>query len=677
MSDDEQTTGLDKKKIALIAGVAVVAVAAIAYYFLVIAAPAESAVFTVTVIGAEGEKVTGAIVEVFDGADLIASATTADGRAELPELPKKLLSIRVTTPDGKRTARLVDLSRSKGLKVDFSEAAAGNETAVEEGMQVEVKDSKTKQGIANAKVVYKVDRSTETTTTNAAGRATIFVSTGVAVGLRVSAAGYYTESRTMIANAPLPTIELRSKDPSAQIEFSEEEKQDYAEAGRVVVLAEDFDTAESIESGTACVFSSETAEQLGCADIIEGSAEITGLELGTTFYAVVNATGYYEYSNAMDSENAPAVTDLTIINARLKLIPTELYESGALAYTIIRTVDENGAPVPATVQILPYPSLVPLPAKQSTGELQLTLSNESTFYAIAYADGRVPGMTGEFEAGSRQTIELPAATKENSASLEVIAVDEDDRSLSGATVTVLLDGLLALPPTQTALRRVPTPSEEAEITIPTEPSAYFPVLPLGLNYELRGKYQKGVGQGFTALVDDSLLRLPLLVNTGFIDVYATDFITGKGIANVKFELKTDSSTLSSCDGSPCMLVARAYSTGSIYATAAGYLPTTRPLNSKDVVAGATKTISLSLLPTNAVNATLIQFTGLTDENGDAVYDIVRVNNSYFANFVVASNTAARTGAAVRVGSAAEVKSDKAGIIDFAPPANFEMAKSTS
>ncbi|MEW5956022.1 MAG: hypothetical protein AB1626_05825, partial [Candidatus Micrarchaeota archaeon] len=287
-------------------------------------------------------------------------------------------------------------------------------------------------------------------------------------------------------------------------------------------------------------------------------------------------------------------------------------------------------------------------------------------------------MTGEFEAGDRQTIELPRATRENSASLEVIATDEDDQALSGATVTVLLDGLLALPPAQTALRRAPAPSPGEEFeAAPLEPSAFFPVLPLGLSYELRGKYQKGVGRGFEALTDDLLARLPLLVNTGFLDVYATDFVTGKNIAGARFELKSDSAVLSSCDGSPCTLVARAYSTGSIHATAGGYLPTTRPLNQKDVVAGATKTINVVLLPAGAVNATMIRFTGLTDENGDAVYDLVRANYSYYANFIIASNNAARTGLHARVGSAADVKSDKAGIIDFSPPANYEMAKSTS
>ncbi|MEW5955974.1 MAG: hypothetical protein AB1626_05580, partial [Candidatus Micrarchaeota archaeon] len=679
---EEAPGGLDKKKLLIIAGVAAVAIVGAAYYFFVFATPAEeAAAFAVTVIGTEGEKVSGAVVEVFDGAELVASATTSDGRVELPDLPKKLLAIRITTPDGKRLTRVVDLARSKGVRIDFSEVTANETEAIQEGMQLEVKDSQTKQGIANAKVVYQFERNTETTTTNAAGRATIFVPTGIAVSLRASAPGYYTESLTLIASPPLPAIELRAKDPSAQIEFSDEERRQIAEAGRVVVLTEDADTGEGIASGTACVFSADTAEQLGCSEITEGSAEITGLQLGTPVYAVVNASGYYDYSNAMEAETAPTVTDLTIINARLRRIPLEAYASGALPYTIIRTVDENGAPVSATVHVIPYPSIVPLPAKQSTGELQLTLSNESTFYAIAYAEGRAPGMTGEFEAGDRQTIELPRATRENSASLEVIATDEDDQPLSGATITILLDGLLVLPPAQTAMRRVPTPTpqegEEPEMAFSSQPSAFFPALALGLTYELRGKYQKGVGRGFVALSDDRQVRLPLLVNTGFLDVYANDLLTGKNVLGARFELRTDAGVLSSCEESPCTLAARAHSTASIYAIAPGYVATTRPLNSKDVVAGATKTITLSLLPSNAVNATMVQFTGLTDENGDAVYDIVRANYSYFANFVIASNAATRTGLHVRVGSAADVKSDKAGIIDFSPPANYEMAKSTS
>ncbi|MEW5955989.1 MAG: carboxypeptidase-like regulatory domain-containing protein, partial [Candidatus Micrarchaeota archaeon] len=169
--EQQALAGLDKKKIALIAGVAAIAVIAVAY-FVFLKPPEEAAAFTVTVIGAEGERVSGATVEVFDGAELLATATTANGKVELPELPKKLLSIRVTTPDGKRTSRLVDLSRSKGLRIDFSQAAVNETEAVQEGMQLEVKDSQTKQGIANAKVVYQFERNTETTTTNAAGRAT-------------------------------------------------------------------------------------------------------------------------------------------------------------------------------------------------------------------------------------------------------------------------------------------------------------------------------------------------------------------------------------------------------------------------------------------------------------------------------------------------------------------------
>ena len=669
---ESQKQGLDKR--VLIAAAAIVVAIAVFLLFFNPIPSTQAASFTVSVIGQEGQNVVGATVEVYDGVELlVSSATNAQGKADLPELPRKLLAIKVTTPDGSKTTRLVDLTRTKSLKIDLSQASEESTESEATTIPVQVIDSETKKGIGNAKIVYTIDRISKTATADGTGRAQLNSPKSAALRLRASAAGYYAQSLTVVANPPLPAIKLRSKAASESIQFSPSEREQTLN-GRVVVMAEDQQTTEGIEQGTACIFSAETAQQLGCASLIEGTAEITGLEQGLMVYVVVNASGYYEYSSAMNFQ-PQEITDLTIINARMRLIPASDYADGILLYTLIRTVDENNAPVPATIHVIPYPSLVPLPSKQSPGELRLELSDESTFYAIAYAPGRVPAATTEFTAGTTQTLVLETASQQNSASLEVIAVDEDERALNDASVTVLVDGLLLLPPQQTVSHSLET--TEDGFDIPTKPSAVFPALALGMNYELRGKYQKGIGKAFLTLTDDALVNLPLLVNTGFIELYATDLVSGTSISNARFQLNSENLPSYACTGSGCTFFARANTASSIEVTALGYLSTTRPLNSRDVTIGGTKTITVSLLPAGTLNATLVQFTGLSDERGDSVYDVVRFNQTYFANFVIASANAVHTGLSVRTGTASEVKNDKTGIIDFAPPQKFGLAKSTS
>ncbi|MGC8851276.1 MAG: hypothetical protein ACP5O3_03565 [Candidatus Micrarchaeia archaeon] len=695
MAGEEQgKKSLGKRAFLLLAVVA----AGLAFYFFFLQAPPEaSKIFRVTVLGADGGKVSGAVVQVLDGGEVVAEAVTVDGVVEFEDLPEKPLAFKVTTPAGETKTQLVDASKRKSLKADFS-VEATVEPGVEEVPSVSLKvvDAGTNKGIAGAKIVYSIGKTSRVVSCGADGTANFLAPAGIAVRLRASAPGYYTQTLTVITRESGVVVALKRKPESASVSFSEEEKKEIAVAGKLFLLVEDAESGAPVSNGTACAFAAETGEQLGCAEVLEGNAEITGLTVGAkVFFSVCGADGYYDFSSAENGGQPIEVSKLSTARARMQKLDQKLYDLEVKKYTVISTVDEQNKPVQASVALVPFPSIIAFPAKSSSGTLQLQLANSTTYYAIAFAPGRVPARSNEFAAGDSIQLVLKTATPENSARLSVVAADEDGIALSGAVVTVLSDGLLAALPAYTTTSyseptpsptaspaeelpegveavETPSPAPEAAV-VPLKPAAEF-VLPVNAEYEARAAYQKGSGSASTYLVGDSQLTVTLLVNTGFLEVTAKDLLTGDPV-EASFTLYEGETIAGACSGSDCVLKARAFREGKIVASARGYASTTRPLTFDDVKPRESSSLTIYLLPEKALNATIVRFTGLSDEKGAAVEGgAVRKNASYFANFFVASASGERTGFYARVGNAAEAANDNAFIIDFAAPPGMDAEK---
>ncbi|MCX6767149.1 MAG: hypothetical protein NTY90_00240 [Candidatus Micrarchaeota archaeon] len=616
--------------------------------YAIFAAQPASAAFRLKVLSGE-ELVGDAAVEVYDEGIFVASATTDEkGTAEFSGLPRKKLEFRIIR-GGKTVSKEIDLGRSVAGTIQLAqptpavEAFAANVLVVNANSSAPVKD---------ARVLYSYADISASVNTDAKGRARLPVTQGTEVAVRVTHPNYKQNSLTFIASRETQTVRLESKAAGGPIVFAP------APTGMVVVDVSGTE-GEAVD-GEARLYDAFTFAKIAAASVNSGTALFENVSIAELVYVVVEAPGYLSYDGSLEPVSVEETTEMMVV---LEAATEE--NSGQ---TLVKTVDENGALVPAKVFLLSAATNAVLSEKDSEGELPLEVASGVPYYAVASAEGRVAARSEAFEARQAVSMTVPLATDANSANLTVVAVTRDGSAVPFASVTVsMLDESFITPQAET----------DAQGT------AVFSNLPLGQTYLVKAVYSDeslGTLKVALSVVLDASKSVSMVLEApdGFLKIGSIDTTTNKPVsANyTSYYVTPDEAEVpySTCYGAACRLSLRSSAENKVAARAPNYLDywlaeTVEPEEEKNQ--------TVYLIPSVLVKGVAIEFMNVTDFYGKPAANLLP-GKTYAAKFLVASEPGMEsTGFYLRIGSKATAEEDLAAIVEGGYPSADKVAKSTT
>ncbi|HEV8290059.1 MAG TPA: hypothetical protein VGQ00_03870, partial [Candidatus Norongarragalinales archaeon] len=623
------------EKIPLLPLAAVIAIIIItaAAYFAFFAQP--QAAFRALVF-AGNDPLPNATVEAFAANKSLGKAVTdANGVAIFTSLPRQIITFKVTKQGYPSTTFTVDTSKTFTRRTDL--LAATSQTG---GFSIRF-TIKNEEGrpVSGARVASSIDGKTETTFTDETGSTVVIAQRGAFIRVRASAPGFQSESLAFIAQKNTETVTLKRSEQKI-------------EKGSIVAKVIDRTTQSGIAQATVFLYDDSTNVLIANASTSDGKAVFSDVSLGSSVYFMVEATGYVFPSSAQEQR----ITVSTTTSVNIALDPIGSIPS---APTTIKTVDETGKAIAATVYLGVQQSSRTLPPIESSGSVTREMSTNATYYAVAIASGRVYARTQQFRAGETQTLTLPTATSANSVTLTINPVDEDGFAATGFSIGLFENGLFALPSQENGFY---------------DASVVFENVPKGANLEVHAadKDNPLISATENAVADvDKNITLNIRTKIAFIEISSIDFETGTSLPATFTSFYNDEK-YESCSGSSCTIAVRAFDDVKITGKASGYADWL--YESGSLSAGATKNVSAKFVPAAAANGTYAEFLGLTNIAGDTV-TLVRPNTDYFAHFQYVSSQADEAGLAVRVGTQTDVATDIASITDY--PSGEGVARSTS
>lgn len=313
-----------------------------------------------------GAVVEGATVQVLtqDGSLIASGVTGADGKVffskPLPRSGRVILKVSkngFVSASGEREAlAVIDLSRNKPASIEIysSEVVGGG---FEGGLTFIVLDKLSSQPVSGASInAIFAGQSAAVLSTNEQGRASLQVPAGANVRIRISASGYFSDSRAFTAIRPEETILLSARS-AEQILFGSQDEipltpspvevksgdsllQDASQdkhsfSMQQARLAVTDSQGNAVEAGTILVVS-ESGQEIASAPISNGVAGISDLLVSKDFSIVVTtSSGKLESGKVQlfDAATNNLILSSLVQGGKASLSPTPLSTLGVTVQT--------------------------------------------------------------------------------------------------------------------------------------------------------------------------------------------------------------------------------------------------------------------------------------------------------------------------------------------------------
>lgn len=595
--------------------------------------------FRVLVQTDKGEKVDGAIVEVYDDGKLIATETSANGVAVFKNLPARQLQFKISKEGRVTLERAVDLSQRASTLVGLSSAAAtptpaGQPSARGFRMTLTVINANTGAAIEGAKVDYSFGSVTDSAFSDAGGVAVLDVPKDATVRVKAIHPDYKTKDTTLLATKASDILSLSPKKTGELF---------LAGLGKLVVIAQESSGA-PVSGGTVKVYDAATSALLNASTLsVQGRAEIS-LSLPAKVTVSIDAPGYLPYSSG-----SVVPIEMSEFTTHMATLAKATAQNSNV--TKIKTVDGQAQGVKARVLVYAYPTTTLMLDKETdtSGNLDLTLAKEGAYYAVALKSGSVTAQSSPFTGGVTVTLTLNAANASNSGSLNVTATDKKLTSLIGATVLVLTSSGLAI---------------SLPVKTDANGNARFDNLPLGINLVAVGKRFELSGETSVEFDSSQGITLTLLPQPATIDVSGMDLSTRQGVTASFVARGEDGAVLDNCNsyaGASCRLEVAAEEYVTITGASAGFGNASATVYLKG---GEAATQIVNFIPSSLLNETLLVYEGVFDPTGVST-KVLRPGGLYTARFTIGAPAGVdAVGFSFRIGDKASVQNESLGITDF-------------
>lgn len=384
----------------------------------------QTATLSVMVQSEEG-PVDGAAITVVVG-ELTQRASTSGGNASFKDLPKgKTATIRVKKEGFKDESRDFQIGSKPTLTITMS--SEGN---IE--FEVQVLDF---QGVAleGAEIKYTYsDKSgnevSETTSTDASGKAKLNAPDKSQVTAIVSLAGYESQTKPITAEKGgltriiLQKIEVSVTPPDgdhAQLEIQVKD-----------------DSDDSAIDAALSIYDQYTQELLKEGRTASGIFRSSDLKIGSQIKVVAKAAGYE------DAIKPKTLVAKTILPIRMRKLKIDASPRPPTNDSIISVYDEKASPLPSEIRLWEYSdeaNYTLLKKAVGSTELRYPLSADKAHYATAFKDAYLPGRTPTFLGAQSSNITLIKANSSNSVNLTITVIDEDGKRVSAATIAFFDD----------------------------------------------------------------------------------------------------------------------------------------------------------------------------------------------------------------------------------------------
>jgi hypothetical protein len=511
--------------------------------------------------------------------------------------------------------------------------------------------------VPNALVELASDTGTVSGVSGADGRAEIPTRTIPLIAtIRVSSASFASEEQSFLGadlSTGAVTIILKSKDAGKDPTL--------AEKGTLSVVVSDFASGQPVRALVSILAEGSLSEIASAySGASDGIAAFDKISFGTKFIINVKdpSAKYADYSSQDAIEFSKDAT-----TARVLLRPRS---AGGPQETVISVKDKDGAGiVDATVNVFDRSSGKLLSGNLKTDASGITRFNAAQALPLYITAQKIPAGPEEklllpgfvfAVAGEPRTITLQDAVEGGTASVRVEVTGPDGLPASDAAVSLFarggrLDGFFLAGASTGA---------DGVIIFP------MPITLEGDSYNVFAKATRkelaGESDAVSAALETPTLSVLIKPVEVEFSVKTIDFVSKTAVA-AQVSVFAGNTLIGSCSTSStpaCKIKAPAGVAFNIVANAPGFLTYTSA--QETLAATDHKEFNAPLYPLSAATQTSITFEGLFNDKG-----LVReVSNAdrYKAKFLVTTPSADVSGFYIRIGSAANVKDDVAGISDF-------------
>jgi hypothetical protein len=561
----------------------------------------------------DGARVSDAVVEVYDGDVMLATANTVDGSAVFVGMPLKQLEFRAHKDDLKGNA-FFDTARRRG-RIDL-----------------------------------------------------VTLTTG-----RPPSAGGTPNTVSPPPGGGFTNVTFCDDDGTCDHQIIVPGGNHSGQKGAVIAVLRDSKTGTVIASrASAQLIDASSLRQLASSVAVNGTSVFAGIAYGTRFFAKANATGYFEYDGY-----GLGLTYQIMSPSRTITLLLDPATANASANVTIVVKQRGGGPLSGVrLQLYRGDAQLPLSEEVINGSRTYVLRLGDSYRAVASKDGYNRGTQAFTAQTGTITIELDATGSNNSVVPATISINVTRatptgvRAVSGAAVTIRLkqDNLSALCASDDTGTDgvVEFSSCTTLLGEPLFDLLTGDVLNITANYYLGDQtpllhggpvvFELTAGQNNT----DFSLNLPVVPESGTVNASVYDAITlgvtpdlDRGRLRLVCqeplyfaEGRFDYFAASSCTGSHCMLPAPWIVDCRLFATAPNYF------NSSDIVVpwieqpGQVVSVSTAMIPTSFNGSSIMTLDGVFDWQGRPVAQGGELVKSfdYNAKFTLRSFNATDEGA---------------------------------
>ena len=256
------------------------------------------------------------------------------------------------------------------------------------------------------------------------GKATITAADKATVFLTASLSGYEPRSMNFSAEKgmPIKRVVLR------KIEATPEPSPDSEHAQLEIQVKDDAD--ESAVDAELTIFDQETQSVLKEGRSSQGLFRTTAIRIGAKIKVLAKAAGYE------DTIKLKTLVPRTVLPIRMVRKRVDPSQQPAINGSVISVFDEKGLPLSAEIRVWEFSEEANYTLlKKATGtEIRLSLNPERLHYATAWKEGYLPGKLPVFIGSQSGNITLVKGSANNSAPLNVVVVDDENKKVSGVSI---------------------------------------------------------------------------------------------------------------------------------------------------------------------------------------------------------------------------------------------------
>ncbi|MCX6767146.1 MAG: hypothetical protein NTY90_00225 [Candidatus Micrarchaeota archaeon] len=590
------------------------------------------------------------------------TAVSVNGNALFENVPVgKKGVVRIEQEGYESFVQSISIEAGTGQTVSAALQTAAPVVAAKQRIELKVVDS-SGAGIPGATIYFE----DQEVTAGADGKAFIEASPDQSYSVMIEKEGYETKNYVVQGSEKQKTVRLvPKKDAPVTTGGSQEE------TGDVSVYVKN-EQGEPVEA-TVTLYNAE----LGSPVLTDKTNEhgsvfwAAAAAVGAVVYASaepVDAEAYAPYDGLNDAQEVSAAGETEFRITLKKKVPAEF---GKISITVID--DAGNAVEGAEVKMFLSGS-----SRQAAGDSAQTtdadgkasfeVATGQSVYITAYAEGYLPGLLKELEAGDDKQFKLSKAILGNNGDAQVGVVDADGNPVAGAIVEmVYADGF------NTGIPLTTTDSTGA---------ASFTALPIDELLVANAVYGslKGLSDSFSAVLGEPVsVTVTLEPTFGNIVVLAKDATNNAAIPAISAVATfADGEEIANCTATvsgTCQLKVRANKEITVSVTSTGYAP--QDTEKIVVSTGEALTKTVALLPASLVNNLTITDFHLENYDGTPVQgNQIAKGGFYWVKFTANLPTSDQSGLFVSVGDKATVDEDIASITLVQQPSNLTTPPSS-